>query len=241
MQRRKLRTDQVSNNRDSMLKLKEQVASARSSVVVPFVAIETWESNVVPNTVVSLAQSIAANANVYYFSTGAQRTRLLNALKKDVPALNVLVASDISNDHEMFSNNKIDLFIVELSNFETTTDAKLAGDAATVETIQSVVQQSTSGRFVSLFTSLAISEPTIQYEFSSSIEHVQIAGFERNVANNTNGTDGNPPDWAAYFPYWFWEGLIYIILFIAIALFAVGLLGSIQTPTVFLSEKKKNE
>jgi len=232
-----VRTDQMAQYRESLTRLRKEVTSSKSSVVVPFMAYEAGEDAVLP-AIVSLASTLPAGAKVVY--QGSQRTAFYTQLKKSVSSLEVLGKDALKSENAIFSNGHLDVLIVELTATESSLAAKLAKDDETIAKVQEIVEDATDGNYVALFASETIVLPAIQTEFASDHAHLFI---QNAMARDQAAEDDekNPPEWSAYFPAWFWEGLVSLIVFMIILSTAIYCIMDIQTPSSFLTEKKKNE
>lgn len=200
-------------------------------------------------------KSLPKTSNIIY--VGTQRTNLVSTLTEK--RLTVLSRENLKTENTIFSNGVLDILIVELTEDDNSLSAKLNKDDMVIGQIQEIVEDATGGKYVALFAALAVAEPAIQIEFGASTEHMRVMlGRENsdlddavptpsNTTEPTNGTTPtapiiqNPPPWGDYFPYWFWQGLIWVLFFIFLVLVAIGSLFSLQTPTTFLAEKKKND
>jgi len=249
-----LRTDQVSSNREVLSRLRKEVTSSKSSVVMPFVDHEASNSGVVHTAISKFVKALPASSKIVY--SGASRTALFNALYAAAPQVETVPIKDLKADHAMFSNGVLDVLIVELNEFESTLAAKLAKDDETIATVQELVEEASNGNYVSLFTVQTVASPAIQFDFGTTTDHLRVVSerddepmepIEGAPVNETAPSapsapsPKNPPEWAAYFPYWFWEGLVWMLIWGAIALTAIICLCSLQAPSVFLADKKKSD
>ena len=199
--------------------------------------------NVVVPAISSMVSALPEGAKILYQGSG--RTSFFKQLKREVESLEVLDKDALKADNTIFSNGRLDVVIVELTAFETTLANKLSKDDETIANVQEMIEDATDGNYVALFATEAVLMPSIQTEFESATSHIRIQSSERDV-NNVDAIDAdsenpNIPKWAAYFPSWFWEGLVASIIFLIIALVAICCLMSVQTPSAFLAEKKKND
>lgn len=231
----------MSNNRESLSRLRQSMSASQSSVEVPFLEHDSEADFIVPS-IASLASHLPSGAKVVFL--GSARSALYNRLKHSVPSVEAVAASSLTKENSIFSNGKTDLLIVSLSSADLSLSSKLERDDKHIAAIQSVVEEATNGNFVSLFTAESVALPAIETEFKDSKTHVRVAlaqqqGQEDNASDET--TEPNVPDWAAYFPSWFWEGLVTFLFFVGTALVIIYALMYLQTPTVFLVEKKKND
>jgi hypothetical protein len=246
-----------------MTRLKKEVTSSKSSVVMPFVDFEASNYVLVPEAIISVAKSLPTGSKVVSIASG--RTHLSNRLASEISGLETIDVSALTSGHSIFKNGALDIMIVELTSDAATVAAKLEQDDKLMDKIQDIVEDATDGNYVSLFTTQTVISPAIQIDFGASTEHLRVvsANVERadpsapvvetpiveTPSNETlppgNSTgpvvESNPPNWGAYFPYWFWEGAVWMIVWGFLVLVAINMLMGLQTPTAFLAEKKKND
>lgn len=231
------------------------MTASKSSVAIPFMAYEAGE-NPVASSVASLAASLPYGSKVLFH--GSQRSSFFKSLQRAVPSVEAVDAQTLQNDNAVFHNGQTDLLIVSLSSIDMSLSAKLAKDDEQIDNVQKVVEQATNGKYVALFAAESVVLPPIETEFQHSKAHVHVTlelqqqeqqETERSVeeieeaeaAMDDTTDETNPPAWADYFPAWFWEGLVTFLFFTATALVIIYALMYLQTPSVFLSEKKKND
>lgn len=214
--------------------MRREISNAKSSVSIPFVS-HAGENTAVASAVASLATSLPAGSRVVYQGNG--RTAVFKALVAANPEVQIAQLSEITSNNAIFSNGVLDVLIVELTGAESKLADKLAKDDAIVAQVQAVVQSATNGKYISVFTSEAVYEPAITSNFEESSGHLDVS------ARRDSGDEPFEADlpWGAYFPYWFWEGLLALIIFFGIAYIIIWCLMTLQTPSVFLVDKKKND
>lgn len=228
--------------------LRREMLGAQSSVSVPFLD-HTGSESAVSKAVAALASSLPAGGRVLY--TGNARTPFYAHMERSFPMMKTIALEDINESNAIFSNGVLDVLIVELTSVELNLGTKLSKDDSIVEKVQAVVKTATNGNFVSLFTSENVFSPAIATVFPESTEHIQSSSVraieDAEQAEEDSVDFGNMPygdrdmAWGAYFPYWFWEGLITLLMIAGIAFGAIRMLLGMQTPTFFLSEKKKTD
>lgn len=214
-----------------------EVSSAKSSVSIPFVS-HVGENTAVSAAVAALASSLPTGAGIYYQGNG--RTSLFKNTVNTNSNLQILQLADLTADHAIFSNGVLDVLIVELTTVDINLAAKLAKDDAIIGQVQAIVQSATNGKFISVFTSEAVYEPAITSTFAESNSHLDVSAREPVSDSGNNQFDGDLP-WGAYFQYWFWEGLLAFIMIFGTAYIAIYCIMTLQTPSVFLTDKKKND
>lgn len=198
----------------------------------------TGENSAIASAVASLASSLPTGAGIYYQGNG--RSNLFRAVVAANAQLQILQLADLDSNNAIFSNGVLDVLIVELTGQENQLTAKLAKDDAIIEQVQAIVQAATNGKYIALFTSETVYEPALISNFEESNSHLDVEAREPVADSGSSEWDGDLP-WGAYFQYWFWEGLLAFIIFFGVAYLIIYCIMSLQTPSVFLTDKKKND
>lgn len=153
-------------------------------------------------------------------------------------------AASIPDLVELSSNGVTDLVIVSV-------DAVADVAARVVADVSAAATQAAGEEFVAVFTSEASAE--VQTNWAEPIKPVWskryvLANDSAPVAAPVNvsapaASEDNSATFGDYFPAWFWEGFIFGILFVWIALCGTCVIMDMQTPDRFLAQdnKKKSE
>jgi hypothetical protein len=134
-----------------------------------------------------------------------------------------------------------DLVIVQLTN-------SAHEDNDVVAEISAAIKTATNGNYIAVLTAESAADPGVQFSFKNTEtelprrpEWMERYALDATLESNstTNGTTIDSLE--AHFPYWFWEGFVFGIIFIWIAVCGTCTLMNVQTPDRFLGEVAKKQ
>jgi hypothetical protein len=232
-----LRTDEIQSNSVAFAPLKRLLDAAKSSVIAPWLQIKSEDD--------SIDQLIVDAAEQYgrVFLVSPVKDSAIFPLLQATDATYQRVSQLELTQQAIFNNGQCELIIVEL------TGSNHGANNALVVELDNAIKAKTTN-YVAIFTA----QRTTPVEFNLETQAVDAAlaqekehGYARryvfqnvDVNDTTNGTTNGTmeEDWTVWFPYWFWEGLLFGIIFVWIAICGLSLLMSIQTHDRYLTETK---
>jgi len=231
-----LRSEQLTTYAADLLKFRNILSTAASSLQAPFVDMRTaFDSNIV-NVVYSIQE---VSGMVFYFGKGTPLlSDILSRDEKTVSASRNNLEETLKKHTQIFSNGKTDLIIVYLS---TTGSKKFTETDTTISEVHKFISSRTND-YVSVYTALAYDNPEFNVEFGSTDEIQPVISkryvFETSQDNNTNGTNTTVPVFRQYFAGWFWELFVTLLILVPLLIIGTYAIDSIQTP--LFEAKKKN-
>jgi len=232
-----LRSEQLTTFAPSLLKFREILNNAPSSLQVPFVDM----SHAFDIHLINVVSHVGNNdGQVFYLGKGSPL--LKDILSREQKTITADFASfpNLLNKHDIiFSNGKTDLIIVYLSNFGETNFEQTDKVIADVHRQISAV----TDKYVCVYTGLAYDNPDYNVDFGTKRHH-PLPSLKRHILQSgndsvTNGTaNGTVPVFRQYFGGWFWE--LFVVMLVLVPLLIIGTysIDSIQTP--IFEAKKKN-
>lgn len=216
--------------------LNQEATSAKSSLILPFVETSHLSNTVLSSALNLLSENLPIESQIIF--VGNQKSNLLSKLGRETKLISE-VSSELNVEHFIFSNDQTEIVIIDLDKIEPTLNEELSYDDVIISSNQKVIEDATNGNFISFFIAQSASSPQIQTQFYDEGQHrSHVYHQTRSVVGGIGGVV-IALTWYEYFPVWFWQGFIWIIIWILMSVVAIYSLASIQTPSFFLNDKRK--
>jgi len=229
-----LRSEQLSTNAESLLKFRNILSTAKSSLQAPFIDMSSAFDIHVMN-IVRDVQTVSGK--IFYFGKGTTLFNDILRLEENTVSSQISKIEDILNKNsKIYSNGKTDFIIVYISTLEGS--AKFTETDNIISEVHNLISSHTDN-YLCVYTALAYDNPEFNIQFVTGIPVAKRYFLQdTNNTNNTNATNGTVPVFRQYFGGWFWE--LFLTMFLLVPLLIIGTyaIDSIQTP--LFEDKKKN-
>jgi hypothetical protein len=247
-----LRSEQLSTYASSLLKFREILRSAESSLQAPFVDMPTAFDIHLVNVVKSVHE---AQGDVFYLGKGSPLLKdILNRDPNTIVTTVAAMENTLKKNEKIFSNGKTDIIIVYLSTM-TESSGKFKVTDSVISDIHGLISSQTDD-YVCVYTGLAFDNPEYNVDFGSK----QTSSRKRHISSMQAGNDtapapapeispspapmkpnatnnGTVPVFRQFFGGWFWELFVCMIVMLPFLIIGTYAIDSIQTP-IFESKKK---
>jgi hypothetical protein len=234
----KLRRDQIAlMNLSTLSRLME---TEKSSLYAPFVDFQTDFNTYIVNLAYDFSKK---GSNVIYVGRGSN---LLQNVKTRIPEVFVVKNDEFEeNVGNYFTNGLTDLLIIDIHSFKD--PLKHLNSDSIISDVHSFISKKTS-KYIAFYTGLSYDDPQFTLTFGKIQSKRGLFAPAPNGTNGTtpNGSNGTIPNvtngtdnFYTYFPGWFWEVFVFVLVVLPTAIGGIYAIDGIQTPEVFFVDDKK--